>query len=54
VIEWGAFVGSRTEVRMDVKGHKLIVDVSPDVGCPVGGSLRVYVSHDDTIFLPMD
>jgi ABC-type Fe3+/spermidine/putrescine transport system ATPase subunit len=52
-IEWGAFVGSHTEVRMDVKGHKLIVDVPPDEDCAVGRSLRVYVSHDDTIFLPM-
>jgi ABC-type Fe3+/spermidine/putrescine transport system ATPase subunit len=54
VIEWGAFVGSHTEVRMDVKGHKLTVDVPPDEDCTVGRSLRVYVSHDDTIFLPME
>jgi ABC-type Fe3+/spermidine/putrescine transport system ATPase subunit len=54
VIEWGAFVGSHTEVRLDVMGHKLLVDVPPDVDCPVGTALRVYVSHDDTIFLPYD
>ena len=54
VIEWGAFVGSHTEVRMDVKGHKLIVDVPPEIDCPIGKPLMVYVPHDDTIFLPME
>jgi hypothetical protein len=54
VIEWGAFVGSHTEVRLDVLGHKLLVDVPPDIDCPVGGSLRVYIPHEDTIFLPLE
>jgi ABC-type Fe3+/spermidine/putrescine transport system ATPase subunit len=54
VIEWGAFVGSHTEVRLDVLSHKLLVDVPSDIDCPVGGTLKVYIPHEDTIFLPLE
>jgi len=54
VIEWGAFVGSHTEVRMDVKGHKLMIDVPPEIDCSVGMPLNVYISHKETIFLPLE
>ena len=52
--EWAAFVGHHTEVRMDVAGHKLIVDVPSDVETPVGQKLRVYAPQSDTIFLPFE
>ncbi|MGD2142483.1 MAG: ABC transporter ATP-binding protein [Candidatus Bathyarchaeota archaeon] len=54
IIEWGAFVGSHTEVRIDAKGHKLIVDVPPEIDCPIGKILRVYIPHADTILLPLE
>ena len=54
VIEWAAFVGYHTEVRIDVAGHKLMVDVPSDVETPVGENLKVFAPERDTIFLPLE
>ncbi len=52
VVEWASFIGLYTEVRVDVDGHKILVDVPPDVTVDVGEKLKVYISYKDTIMLP--
>ncbi len=54
VTEWAAFVGHHTEVRIDVKGNKLLVDVPSDIETPVGETLRVYLPQSDTVILPLE
>jgi len=53
-VEWFSFIGPYTEVRLDVEGYKLLVDVPPDLKTEVGGNLRVYLPVKDTIILPQD
>ena len=53
-VEWASFIGPYTEVRLDVEGHKILVDVPPDVSAEVGGKLKVYIPYKNTIMLPMD
>jgi len=52
VVEWASFIGPYTEVRIDVDGHKILVDVPPDVASEVGGKLKVYIAYKNTIMLP--
>ncbi len=54
MVEWTSFIGPYTEVRIDVDGHKILVDVPPDVNPEVGGTLKVYIPYKDTIMLPLD
>ena len=54
VIEWTAFVGPYTEVRLNVEGVRLLVDVPPDKEMPLGGRLKVYIPQMNTIILPME
>lgn len=54
LVEWTSFIGPYTEVRIDVDGHKILVDVPPDVKPEVCGSLKVYIPYKDTIMLPLD
>ena len=54
VIEWMAFVGPYTEVRLNVGGIRLLVDVPPDADISVGGKLRIHMPQENTIILPME
>ena len=54
VVEWVSFIGPYNEIRLDIEGHKILVDVPPDVNMDIGQSLRVYIPHRDTIMLPLD
>jgi ABC-type Fe3+/spermidine/putrescine transport system ATPase subunit len=54
IVEWSSFIGPYSEVRLDVDGHKILVDVPPDVISEVGGSLKVYIPYKNTIMLPSD
>ena len=54
MVEWTSFIGSYTEVRIDVDGNKILVDVPPEFTPEVGGTLKVYIPYKDTIMLPLD
>ena len=51
-VEWASFIGPYTEVRLDIDGHKVLVDVPPDVTCDIGRRLKVYIAYKNTIMLP--
>ena len=52
VVEWFSFIGPYTEVRLNVGGHRLLVDVPPDTPLEVGGRLYLYLPVKDTLVLP--
>ncbi len=54
VIEWTAFVGPYTEIRLNVGGIGLLVDIPPDIDKSIGDGLRVHMPQADTIILPME
>jgi ABC-type Fe3+/spermidine/putrescine transport system ATPase subunit len=54
VVEWVSFIGPYSEVRLDVDGHKILVDLPPDVTATVGRPLKVYIPYKNTIMLPLD
>ena len=54
VVEWASFIGPYTEVRLDIDGHKVLVDVPPDVTAEIGGKLKVYIAYKNTIMLPSE
>jgi len=51
-VEWSAFVGPITEVRINVGGVSLLVDAPPDREYAMGSLLRVYIPKRKTIVLP--
>jgi hypothetical protein len=53
-VEWVSFIGPYTEIRLDVGGHKILVDIPPDLDVNVGGKFKVYIPYKDTIMLPSD
>jgi ABC-type Fe3+/spermidine/putrescine transport system ATPase subunit len=53
-VEWASFIGPYTEVRLDVDGNKVLVDIPPELDAPVGGRFKVYISHKNTIMLPLE
>lgn len=53
-VEWVSFIGPYNEIRLDIEGHKILVDVPPDVFVDIGQSLRVYIPTKNTIMLPLD
>ena len=53
-VEWVSFIGPYTEVRLDLGGDKVLVDVPPGMEAPVGGRLKVYIPYKDTIMLPLE
>ena len=54
VVEWSSFIGPYREVKLNVEGTTLLVDVPPETETPVGGSLTVYIPVRRTIVLPWD
>ncbi len=54
VVEWSSFIGPYREVKLNVGGTTLLVDVPPETETPVGGSLTVYIPVRRTIVLPWD
>lgn len=53
-VEWVSFIGPYTEVRLDIDGNKVLVDVPPGAEAPVGGRLKVYIPYRNTIMLPLE
>ena len=53
-VEWTSFIGPYTEIRLDVDGNKVLVDVPPGAVAPVGGRLKVYIPYKNTIMLPLE
>ncbi len=51
-IEWSAFVGPITEVKISVGGVSLLVDAPSDRDYRAGETLRLYLPKDKTIVLP--
>jgi ABC-type Fe3+/spermidine/putrescine transport system ATPase subunit len=51
-IEWSAFVGPITEVKISVGGVSLLIDAPPDRDYLSGETLRLYLPKDKTIVLP--
>lgn len=54
VTEWTAFVGPHKEVKLNVGGVGLLVDVPSNVETVVGRRMRVYICQKDTIVLPLE
>ncbi|MGD2200846.1 MAG: ABC transporter ATP-binding protein [Candidatus Bathyarchaeota archaeon] len=53
IVEWVSFIGPYKEVKINVGGSTLLVDVPPDVKVPLGGQLEFYIPREDTIILPL-
>jgi ABC-type Fe3+/spermidine/putrescine transport system ATPase subunit len=53
-VEWTSFIGPYAEVRLDVDGNKILIDVPPDFTPEVGRTFKVYIPYNDTIILPTD
>ncbi len=53
-VEWTSFIGPYIEVRLDVDGNKVLVDVPPGMEAPVGGRLKVFIPYKNTIMLPLE
>ncbi|MEM2129854.1 MAG: ABC transporter ATP-binding protein [Candidatus Bathyarchaeia archaeon] len=54
IVEWTAFVGSRTDVRINMNERRLLIHAPPDIEVLVGKEVTFYVSQEDTIILPME
>jgi ABC-type Fe3+/spermidine/putrescine transport system ATPase subunit len=54
IVEWTAFVGPHTDVRINVHGKRLLVHAPPDIEVPVGKEIIIYIPQEDTIVLPME
>jgi len=52
--EWTAFVGPYKEVKLNVGGMGLLIDIPPETDASAGLKLRVYISQKDTIVLPLE
>jgi ABC-type Fe3+/spermidine/putrescine transport system ATPase subunit len=52
VVEWSSFIGPYREVKLNVGGTTLLVDVPPETETPVGGNLTVYIPVRRSIVLP--
>jgi len=51
-IEWMAYVGTRAEVRVKVKGgEEILVSLDPDMELKLGQELKIYVPVNDTIIV---
>jgi ABC-type Fe3+/spermidine/putrescine transport system ATPase subunit len=53
-IEWTAFVGPVTEIKLNLDGKSLMIDAPPGVDTTIGEKLRVYIPIEDTIILPLE
>ncbi|NQT08757.1 ABC transporter ATP-binding protein [Candidatus Bathyarchaeota archaeon] len=51
VVEWEAFIGPYKEVKLNVDGRTVLVDVPPETQTGIGNKLRVYILHSETIVL---
>jgi ABC-type Fe3+/spermidine/putrescine transport system ATPase subunit len=51
-VEWSAFVGPITEVRINVGGVSLLINAPSDRGYETGSLLKVYIPKRKTIVLP--
>ena len=51
VVEWEAFIGPYKEVKLNVDGNTVLVDVPPETQTGIGDKLRVYIPHNETIVL---
>jgi ABC-type Fe3+/spermidine/putrescine transport system ATPase subunit len=54
IVEWTAFVGPHTDVRINIHERRLLVHAPPDVEIPVGKEITFYIPQEDTIVLPME
>jgi ABC-type Fe3+/spermidine/putrescine transport system ATPase subunit len=52
VIEWSAFVGAVTEVKILIGNESLMIDAPPDRDYISGDTLKVYVPKEKTVVLP--
>ncbi len=50
-VEWEAFIGPYKEVKLNVDGRTVLVDVPPETQTGIGNKLRVYILHSETIVL---
>jgi ABC-type Fe3+/spermidine/putrescine transport system ATPase subunit len=50
-VEWEAFIGPYKEVKLNVEGRTVLVDVPPETDTGIGNKLRVYIPHSETIVL---
>ena len=50
-VEWEAFIGPYKEVKLNVDGRMVLVDVPPETQTGIGNKLRVYILHSETIVL---
>ncbi len=53
-VAWSSFIGPYREVKLDVGGTSLLVDVPPETEAPVEKKLGVYIPIRSTIVLPWE
>jgi ABC-type Fe3+/spermidine/putrescine transport system ATPase subunit len=53
-ISWSSFIGPYREVKLDVGGTSLLVDIPPETEAPVENKLRVFIPIRRTIVLPWE
>ena len=51
-VEWSAFVGPITEVKVRIGDTSLLINAPSDREYPPGSTLRVYIPRDKTLVLP--
>ncbi len=52
-VEWISFVGPYSELRINVDGLKVLVNVDPDFQVKIGDRIAAYISYDRTIIFPL-
>ncbi|MBN2336738.1 ABC transporter ATP-binding protein [Candidatus Bathyarchaeota archaeon] len=51
-LEWSAFVGPITEVKIKIGDESLLIDAPPTINREPGSTLKVYIPKGKTIILP--
>jgi ABC-type Fe3+/spermidine/putrescine transport system ATPase subunit len=53
-VEWSAFIGSVTEVKLRVGDKSLLIEIPSELEATPGKELKVYIAQDKTIVLPWE
>ncbi len=52
IVEWKSFVGSYNQLRVNVEGRSILVNVDPWFDPPLKSTIKVYIPYTSVIILP--
>ena len=52
IVEWKSFVGSYNQLRVNVEGRSILVNVDPWFDPPLKSAIKVYIPYTSVIVLP--